>query len=86
MRYRRQIIRKINVLSKQFFVKLYDDLIKTLKFTKIFFNFKFSRENSKNSFLFELFVFKTNRFRLIIFDFVFSNFKFRNEQKKNDNH
>ena len=38
MRHRRQIIRKINVLSKQFFVKLYDDSIKTLKFTKkIFF-------------------------------------------------
>ena len=34
MRHRRQIIRKINVLSKRFFVKLYDDSIKTLKFTK----------------------------------------------------
>ena len=86
MRYRRQIIRKINVSSKQLFIKSYDDSIKTLKFTKkFFFNFKFSRENSKNSFSFELFVFKTNCFRSIIFDFVFSNFEFR-KKKKNDNH
>ena len=83
MRYRRQVIRKINVLLKQFFVKSYNDSIKTLKFIKkFFFNFKFSRENSKSSFLFESFVFKTNRFCSIIFNFVFSNFEFRNKKKK----
>ena len=86
MRYRRQIIRKINVSSKQFFVKLYDDSIKTLKFTKKFFfsilNFhvKIRKIRFYSNYSFSKRIVFVQLF-LISF-FRISNFEFRNKQKK----
>ena len=83
MFFRHQTIRKIDVLLKSLYVKSYDDSIKISQRTNkfFFFNFKSSRTSSNNSFFSKSFVFKTNRFRSIIFYSIFSNFEFQNDSK-----